>query len=541
MCDLTGFTIVVPLVSIFAADLAVAFMQNVLLQIGFCHMVHVDADNKFLSVFEEMCTLLQIRFSPAAKGNHQSVSVERFFRFANKAVTIATQDRNTIPDVWVPAIMLAAYAWNSSPIDGTDIIRSIPAVGRPFRFPLDLTVTNIDLTPVLNQATAVSSYLKNIASNAAFSLQIIQLLTQDRRTARSEHVNESRNQIIYNTDDLVLAQVQVTSQASIGVVAKLSYSIRGPFQIVARLPGGSYHVRKLGNPNGPLLKFPTEALQPCPPGLITCDPIDSTDLRYLNTTHAPSANPAAKPFSMKQYNEVWFSDSTPAPPAKFDYSSESAQAPLSHYAHPYPTMMDLRQPTDAPAPSPEPLPHHMHSSPEILATAIDASIDKLFFIRYHPENTLRPRWYLVQVDLACTLLDPLSRDHAHNGRYYVHFQRRHSNDQSSSDLSSRWWPIWHEYTIASDAIIDFGSIINFRPGITPDPTKYIAWSDVVPLLSDTTYLLGPFDFIPATRTISAHIWSDLFVCCAARGIIPPTLSLQPMLRSKWSRLAKRKR
>jgi len=30
------------------------------------------------------------------------------------------------------------YAWNISPIDGTNILRSIPAIGRELRFPLVL-------------------------------------------------------------------------------------------------------------------------------------------------------------------------------------------------------------------------------------------------------------------------------------------------------------------------------------------------------------------------------------------------------------------
>ena len=36
------------------------------------------------------------------------------------------------------------YAWNSAPIDGTDNIRSIPAVGRELHFPID---TNLNTLP----------------------------------------------------------------------------------------------------------------------------------------------------------------------------------------------------------------------------------------------------------------------------------------------------------------------------------------------------------------------------------------------------------
>jgi len=37
--------------------------------------------------------------------------------------------------------MTAGYAWNSAPIDGTDILRSVAAVGRPFLFPIDISLS----------------------------------------------------------------------------------------------------------------------------------------------------------------------------------------------------------------------------------------------------------------------------------------------------------------------------------------------------------------------------------------------------------------
>ena len=33
---------------------------------------------------------------------------------------------------------MSHYAWNSTPIDDTDIIRGVAAAGRKFRFPLDI-------------------------------------------------------------------------------------------------------------------------------------------------------------------------------------------------------------------------------------------------------------------------------------------------------------------------------------------------------------------------------------------------------------------
>ena len=84
--------------------------------------------------------------------------VEHFQRFLNKSVTIAAEDRGAT-DMFVPAGIAAGYAWNSAPIDGTDILRSIPAIGRELHFPLDI---NLNAAPKLiqNNAQAVLDYLK---------------------------------------------------------------------------------------------------------------------------------------------------------------------------------------------------------------------------------------------------------------------------------------------------------------------------------------------------------------------------------------------
>jgi hypothetical protein len=89
MCDLTGFVVQSAVTAITSHDLARIFYQEFLLKFGMCSMVVVDAGSNFLAVFEAMCDVLKIRFHAAAKGNHKAVSVERYFRFVNKAVTIA--------------------------------------------------------------------------------------------------------------------------------------------------------------------------------------------------------------------------------------------------------------------------------------------------------------------------------------------------------------------------------------------------------------------------------------------------------------------
>jgi hypothetical protein len=170
MCDLSGFVICHPVKDTTSGSLARIFMEEVLLKVGLCGLVVVDAASVFFSVFKEMCDVLGLRFHQAARGNHKAVSVERFFRYLNKAVAIAANDRNT-NQVFIETSHCAAYAWNSSCIDGTDIVRSVVAVGREFKFPLDITLHETP-TPVHGSVSAVHSFLRLAQENSQFATNI---------------------------------------------------------------------------------------------------------------------------------------------------------------------------------------------------------------------------------------------------------------------------------------------------------------------------------------------------------------------------------
>jgi hypothetical protein len=137
MCDMTQFVISTPAIGITAHELSTVFMQEVLVKVGFCIMVVVYDGNNFKGLFKEMCDIIKLRLHVIAKGNHQALCVDPFHAFLNKFVTITVNDRNIIEGVYVEASAVAAYAWNSSPNDGTDIVRSMPVVGTEFRFRFD--------------------------------------------------------------------------------------------------------------------------------------------------------------------------------------------------------------------------------------------------------------------------------------------------------------------------------------------------------------------------------------------------------------------
>ena len=98
-----------------------------------------------------MCTKLVIIYCCLLRGNHRGNSVERYRRFFNKTQAIAGNDRG-IHGVYLQNAKTSQYAWNSAPIDNTDITRSMAAIGRDFRFPLDVSLLP---TPILNTETAL--------------------------------------------------------------------------------------------------------------------------------------------------------------------------------------------------------------------------------------------------------------------------------------------------------------------------------------------------------------------------------------------------
>ena len=168
MCDMTQCVVVVPVPNEVASTLAENFMQHVLLKFDICHLVISDDGSPFKYVFSAMCKALSINYDILAKRNYKGLLVEKLYRFLNKAITIAAEDRRT-NDVFVAADVATGYAWNRPTIDGTDILRSVPAIGR-----------DISALPALvsNNDDSVVSYLHLTDSNRHFATTILKILIE---------------------------------------------------------------------------------------------------------------------------------------------------------------------------------------------------------------------------------------------------------------------------------------------------------------------------------------------------------------------------
>ena len=82
-------------------------------------------------------------------------------------------------------MLSSAYAWNTSPIDGIYIIRSIPAIGRELKIPMDINVTKIP-TIIDSTSKIVVTYLSHIQNDVQFSQELLQWLLENKRTLQRE-------------------------------------------------------------------------------------------------------------------------------------------------------------------------------------------------------------------------------------------------------------------------------------------------------------------------------------------------------------------
>ena len=177
------------------------------------------------------------------------------------------------------------------------------------------------------------------------------------------------------------------------------------------------------------------------------------------------------------------------------------------------------------------------------------SKDKLFFIKFTPDRTMRPRWYLVQVDLQSTEeINPTAQE---NGKYWCMFLAKHPGDKKKSDKFSRWWPEWYRYTRCKDTNdVVYGDRILIRPSTNPDSTKFVQWAMELSLIGHTQHnLSGPFDFEEINSSnrmrqkVSRSEWTRLKEACSMNSMLPPTFGSnnnQPIETLKRTKTRKRK-
>ena len=92
-------------------------------------------------------------------------------------------------DLFLRNAKTSRYAWNSAPINDTDIIRSVAAVIQELRSPLDVKILQIPTT--LNQGNSgLYEYLWHVSNNSQFTTSILHTLINELRIEHRERWNQ---------------------------------------------------------------------------------------------------------------------------------------------------------------------------------------------------------------------------------------------------------------------------------------------------------------------------------------------------------------
>ena len=111
---------------------------------------------------------------------------------------------------------------------------------------------------------------------------------------------------MFEVGDVVMVHSEIQSKKEKKIVAILLYQTRRPYVIISKASVGTYNCRKYGKPNGSIKRFHMEDLYLLPPTIYPTEPVDTADLRYLNSDFAPLHHPFSKTFDIEAYNNRWF-------------------------------------------------------------------------------------------------------------------------------------------------------------------------------------------------------------------------------------------
>jgi hypothetical protein len=140
LCNLTGFVSLAFLTRIDSELVTHIAFSHFFCPNGLPKMVILDGGSEFKGMLVEVCEALGVQYHVVAPENHNAILCKRFHRYMNKVQRLGAADMQSF-EQWKINALFAGYAWNASPIDGTDIICSFAAKARTFRFPLDVQET----------------------------------------------------------------------------------------------------------------------------------------------------------------------------------------------------------------------------------------------------------------------------------------------------------------------------------------------------------------------------------------------------------------
>ena len=505
-CGMTAFACVEPVSHATATTFASAIMK-ILLRFGICFTAVLDKDSKFFGVCREALALLQVNCHILSSTNANPMLVERINRYLNKGLKIMCNERESIR-VAQESILLLLYAWNSCPIAGTDISRSLVAVGREFQFPIDFSSDkHLELTSTTN---AIQSYSNQLALRLEACHKVAHLLVTEMRSYHREMINAKRpDPRVYAPGDIVFARRTVKSDAKRGIVDKLKFAYTGPWRIIKHLSGASYEIVHADKATRKDKKHASD-LCPYPPELIPFQPVDGCDNQF---------GQLYKPISASAFKEAGLKGIEPIKP--YVLPANMAVTGQCHAFH-WPSLSELNEELDFPewqndfdcishthnniaetrlvlstGPPPEAPKFAADTilSIEILMASIIKSEDRLFFVSINIGHDCIREWRLahLSLDQSMALYPSCTQD----GRFLFEIYLSHPSDWRYNAINQRFWLQYHhiEDIKAPSPGADTHLI---RP--SPSSSQYAEQHKLQPLRKwinithHDTFIHGPFEF-----------------------------------------------
>ena len=242
---LTGFVIIAFIrFELNALAIAQAIMERLIGTVGLPHKIVVDSGTEFAGILSQVLEILKIPKEVASPENHRRIRNERFHRLLNKVQTVNTADFGNF-FLWLQAAIFAAYAWNSTPTDGTDVPRSVAAIGREFPFPIDISMNQPSPNSGTNDSQQTLDHTEAILPFLKHQRYLLQLLNSDRRKWHADLKNENRKPPSFNPGDIVIVRKQFKSNSTDGTSAKLQFRPKGPYRVLEQISPSSYKIQKL--------------------------------------------------------------------------------------------------------------------------------------------------------------------------------------------------------------------------------------------------------------------------------------------------------
>ena len=170
MCILTQFVVSTPTYNITAENIENLFMEEVFLNFRTCSVIYDGIT--FRGAFQTMCKALKITYWCISRGNHKGNSVENFHWFLNKNQTISDCDWEKHYYGFVQNEKTSQYAWKSAPIGDIYISWSLAAIGREFRFLLDVDICHSQSMNTSDNS-ALFQYLRDFSTDSQFATSVL--------------------------------------------------------------------------------------------------------------------------------------------------------------------------------------------------------------------------------------------------------------------------------------------------------------------------------------------------------------------------------